>query len=57
MATPSVLFDVPLEFLKDREILSRNNDRKFDIEKPWMAISSIFCEDEQSRIIATQKWL
>lgn len=30
MATPSVLFDVPLEFLKDREIPSR--DRKFDIE-------------------------
>lgn len=44
--------DVPLQFFKDREILSRNNDRKFDIEKLWVAISSIFCEDKSS-----QKWL
>lgn len=26
MATPSALFDVPLQFFKDREILSRNRE-------------------------------
>lgn len=51
----SVLFDVYLTFLKDREI-SLRDDRKL-VHGPKVATLNSFYVGEQLRIIETQKWL